>query len=159
MKRSVWIVCILLLFGILLSGCSQAEPSSSPNDNENKRLKLDIQEDEVTQIDAYYCVVPAQVEKKIINDKKDISMIFKFFSSIEILGEGDSAPLIAGGSSLFFQIELKSGTCTYMCSDNRFKSSQGLDKYINSKESDLQSLWENLSSTAISVSESDLPKI
>ncbi len=157
MKGIVWTAGMLLLVGLFFTGCSPAEHPSSTASNSKEYVEVDLSGGEITRVNVYYWIVPAQAEKKVVEESENIAAVLDALSQMEIMGEGASAPVLAGGSTVLLEIEHPSGTRIYRFSSNRMQSSQGLDQYIRGADPD--ALWKSLTEPAQSVGEADIPTI
>lgn len=118
-------------------------------------LKLEVENEDITSIQVFHWVVPAQAEKKTIADRDSIAKITQALSAMEFIGPGESAPLIAGDDCMAIELICRTGKITYIYGSNRVTSSNGLDKEITKIHP--ENLWNSLPETAESVTQAEIP--
>ena len=130
----------------------------------NKTVKIDFpfKAGDVENIEMYHFVgVPVSAEKKVIVAEETIKDLYDLFEHLSL--ERKAAEETAGAAITSFRFNLSDGTSyelIYAChgvKNGNLESSTGNFKYFTS--ADIGSYWDNIDLEAVSVEESELPKV
>lgn len=109
----------------------------------------------------HFVGVPVSAEKKVIVAEETIKDLYDLFEHLSL--ERKAAEETAGAAITSFRFNLSDGTSyelIYAChgvKNGNLESSTGNFKYFTS--ADIGSYWDNIDLEAVSVEESELPKV
>lgn len=150
MRKYIGFVFVLVCV-FALAGCS----------NKTAHIEFPFEVSDVENVEMYHFIQPAEAEKKVITESKDIQAIYQTLERIS-LKDKETEPA-AGGSVTSFRFHLSDGTSyevTY--SEAAVKAGRiittGMEQDFFTA-ADIQANWKNFDYEVVPVEESELPQL
>jgi len=147
-KTGVYLVLLLLLVALLLTGCAKTA-----------NIVLDFSASDVKSVDLfYYEGAPVNAQKKTVTQADDIEAIIKTLTTIEV--KEDTLEPVAGSNVLSFRFNLSGGSAFEIIYVNYgVKQSRIMSSYVfdYTTRADVGGLWRNSEYDAVSISDNELP--
>ena len=140
---------LLLLCVLVLAGCS----------SKTAHIEFPFEVSDVENVELFHFIVPADAEKKVITEAKDIEDIYRLFERIDL--KDIATEPSAGGSVTSFRFHLSDGTSyAVIYSEIAVKSGRIITTDMQQDlftAADIEASWEKYDYEALPAEESELP--
>ena len=125
-----------------------------------KEKSFPFKTEDVKSIECYYYIIPAEAEKKVVSDTKEIENLIREISSVSL--KQKKIYKTAGGRVISFKFILFDETYSVIYSSDGSKS--GSIRFADENKTwftsyDFESLWENINSRISKANTEELPSI
>lgn len=148
MKKAIALLSAAILC-LTLSACTQS-----------KKIELPFTAADVTMVEAYHYIVPAEAEKKLLTEQEEIAGLVRTLSEITL--KNKKIEINAGKPVTSFRFHLNNGTsyniihCAHAVKSGTIRLTDDDTTWFTS--ADIGGLWDNGNADIVKADESELPK-